>query len=159
MPRKAAAPRAATPRKRTPAPRKTTTPRKVAAPAKKTAAKKAAPAKRTTTPRKATPRKAAPRKATALRVVGPDERPAPDIPTTLVDAAKQGNERAMLVFLRAKLAETISASTTPARDQASLSIRLLQINRDIQLFDARAAEEAKQGDDEDVDETFDPEAL
>lgn len=95
-----------------------------------------------------------------LRAVKPGEKPvAAKQLKSLIEAAKEGDERAMLVALRTDLAETISASTTPARDKASLSIRIMQINRDIQAIDLRAAEEAARGDEVEVDETFSPEAL
>lgn len=136
--------------------RKTAAPRKRAVPAKKAVAKKA------TTPREAAvPRKLAPR-AAALRVVKPGEKPPATEPEkvvqlTIVEAAEANDERALLVALRTKIARTLQDSSTPARDQASLSIRLMQINRDIQAIDARGKDEDDAGEVE--DETFDPEAL
>ena len=95
----------------------------------------------------------------ALRAVKPGEkRPAAKL-KSLIEAAKDGDERAMLVALRTQLAETIAASTTPARDQASLSIRLMQINRDIQAIDAREKQDGESVGDTAADEEFDPEAL
>lgn len=155
--------RAATPAaKKAAAPRATAT-RKTAAPAaRKTAAKKTT-AKTTAAP---APRRRAPAKKAAapLRVVRPGEKPPPDTtptsPTmlTIVEAAEANDERALLVALRKKIAQTIQDSSTPARDQASLSIRLMQINRDIQAIDARAKEEGEDAGEAE-DEAFDPEAL
>lgn len=148
------------PRKRAAAPAKKAAPRKAAEPA----AAKRVPAKRpAATPRKAVAKKAVVRK-TGLRVVKPGEAappPAvdkPKLPPTITEAAEAGDERALLVALRKKLAQTIQDSSTPARDQASLSIRLLQINRDIQAIDARAKEEGQDAAEVE-DEAFDPEAL
>ena len=81
-----------------------------------------------------------------------------ELPPTITEAAEAGDERVLLVALRKKLAQTIQDSSTPARDQASLSIRLLQINRDIQAIDARAKEEGQDAAEVE-DEAFDPEAL
>ena len=147
------------PRKRAAAPAKKAAPRKTAAPA---AAAKRTPAKRVATPRKAVAKKVVQRK-TGLRVVKPGEAPppaadTPKLPPTITEAAEAGDERALLVALRKKLAQTIQDSSTPARDQASLSIRLLQINRDIQAIDARAKEEGQDAAEVE-DEAFDPEAL
>ena len=147
------------PRKRAAAPAKKAAPRKAAEPA----AAKRVPAKRpAATPRKAVAKKAVVRK-TGLRVVKPGEAapPAadkPKLPPTITEAAEAGDERALLVALRKKLAQTIQDSSTPARDQASLSIRLLQINRDIQAIDARAKEEGQDAAEVE-DEAFDPGAL
>jgi len=151
------------PRKRAAAPAKKAALRK--APAKKAApvAAKRAPVKRAAAaPRKAVAKKATTRK-TGLRVVKPGEAPPPaadkpKLPPTITEAAEAGDERALLVALRKKLAQTIQDSSTPARDQASLSIRLLQINRDIQAIDARAKEESQDAAEVE-DEAFDPEAL
>jgi len=137
--------------------RKAPAPRKAAAPAKKATAKKA------TTPRKlAAPRKTAPR-AAALRVVKAGEKPPVVEPgkvaqLSIVEAAEANDERALLVALRLKIARTLQDSSTPAKDQASLSIRLMQINRDIQAHDARAKEDAADAGEVE-DEAFDPEAL
>ena len=91
-----------------------------------------------------------------LRAVAPDEK-AP--PKTITEAAEANDERALLVALRTKLAMTIQDSATPPRDQASLSIRLMQINRDIQAIDSR-----DEGDDigkaaGTPDEEFDADAI
>jgi|JI10StandDraft_1071094.scaffolds.fasta_scaffold05700_24 hypothetical protein len=146
-----------TPRRRAPtrkaAPRKATAPRKAAAPVRKAAAKKTA----------ATPRKVATKastRKTPLRVVKPDEKPpaTPEPPRSLVDAADAGDERAMLVLLRRNIAGELEKSTTPARDKASLSIRLMQLTKDIQAYDARAKEDAADAGEVE-DEAFDPEAL
>lgn len=151
MPRKAAAPR-----KATPAVRKAV-PRKAAAPRKTVAKKTAAPARRTPPKKTTAPRTVA---KAGLRVVQPGEKqpPAKVLQLTITEAAEANDERALLVALRKKLAQTVQDSSTPARDQASLSIRLLQINKDIQALDARAKEEGSDAESVE-DETFDPEAL
>ena len=154
------APRKAPARKTAqPAPRKTTARKPAARKATQAQPRKAA-AKRAPAKKVAAPRKAAATKAGGLRVVRPGEKPPvqPERQLTITEAAEANDERALLVGLRKKLAQTIQDSSTPARDQASLSIRLLQINKDIQALDARSKEE--DSDAESVeDETFDPEAL
>lgn len=93
-----------------------------------------------------------------LRAVQPDETAPPATPMTITEAAEANDERGLLVALRKKLAQTIQDSSTPARDQASLSIRLMQINRDIQAIDMRAEQEGSDGGEVE-DAAFDAEAL
>jgi hypothetical protein len=57
-------------------------------------------------------------------------------PLTIEEAAKTGNRRELLVAMRDRIAETISAPTCPPRDLAALTRRLQDIAREIELLDA-----------------------
>ena len=97
-----------------------------------------------------------PRKA--LRAVSSDEKAPPKAPKNIVEAADDGSARDLLVALRTRIARTLDEPNCPARDQASLSRRLLEIRREIEAIDVAAAQEAAEGADVD-DEAFDAEAL
>lgn len=96
---------------------------------------------------------------TTLRAVTDNEKP----PSArefkdIVSAASGGESRDLLVALRNRIAKTLDDPNCPARDQASLSRRLLEIRKEIEAIDAAAQQEA----DEHVeveDEEFDTEAL
>ena len=84
----------------------------------------------------------------SLRVVAPGEAPPkPRRPKTVTEAAKDGTHRDLLVAMRERVARAVEDSTTPARDLAALTRRLMELARDIEAIDARAAEEAGEGGD------------
>lgn len=94
----------------------------------------------------------APRKQ-PLRAVAADEKPA-RAPRTIVEAAETGSSRDLLVAMRNRIARTLDEPNCPARDQASLSRRLLEIRKDIEALDAAAAEEAAESADATADGTW-----
>ena len=91
-----------------------------------------------------------------LRAVGADER-APE-PLTIVEAAQRGDTRALLVATRERIAVAVENDSTPARDLAALTKRLMETQREIEAIDARDRQEA--GRDVEVsDGTFDAAAI
>lgn len=95
---------------------------------------------------------------TPLRAVAPDEKPPAPTFTTIQAAADKGSARDLLVQMRNRIAKTLDEPNCPARDQASLSRRLLEIRKEIEAIDAAAEQEAAERD-EVADEAFDAEAL
>jgi hypothetical protein len=93
-----------------------------------------------------------------LRAVAPDEVAAAKKPRTIVEAADQGSARDLLVAMRNRIAKTLDEPNCPARDQASLSRRLLEIRKEIEAIDAAAEQEAAERA-EISDEAFTAEAL
>jgi len=80
-----------------------------------------------------------PRKA--LHAVAPGETPpAPKRTFTVESAAAEGTRRDLLVAMRARVATAVEDSSTPARDLAALTRRLMEIARDIEVMDAKAEE-------------------
>ena len=78
----------------------------------------------------------------SLRVVGPGES-ASRKPLTVTQAASSGSPRELLVALRDRVARDVENPNTLARDLAALTRRLMEICRDIEALDARAAEDAE----------------
>lgn len=79
---------------------------------------------------------------------------------TVSEAAEHGTERELLVAMRARIAHAVESPTTPARDLAALTKRLMEVVRDIKAIDAVAAEqEAERGGSTSDDEAFDPSAI
>ena len=72
---------------------------------------------------------------TSLRAVKDGAVP-PRKPVTVQSAAEGGSRRELLVALRARIATGIDNPNTPARDLAALSLRLLDIARELELLDA-----------------------
>lgn len=85
----------------------------------------------------------APRKG--LRAVEPGEVAAPARKLTVTQAAEGGTPRELLVALRDRVARDVENPNTLARDLAALTRRLMEICRDIEAVDARAAEDADDG--------------
>ena len=100
-----------------------------------------------------------PSRKPTLRAVASDERaPSAREFRNILDAASNGDRRDLLVQMRNRIARTLDEPNCPARDQASLSRRLLEIGREIEAIDAAMKQEA--AEDVDVeDEAFDTEAL
>ena len=72
---------------------------------------------------------------TSLRAVKDGAAP-PRKPVTVQSAAEGGSRRELLVALRSRIATGIDNASTPARDLAALSLRLLDIARELELLDA-----------------------
>lgn len=75
-----------------------------------------------------------------LRAVGPDDRPSP--PLSITEAARTGTALQLLQAMRDRVAAAVEDESTPARDLASLSKRLMEITREIETQQARDEEEA-----------------
>ena len=75
----------------------------------------------------------------ALRAVPPSESTAE---LSIAAAAESGDDRALLIALRARVAKACDDLDTPQRDLAALTRRLLEIAKDIKALDA-----AENGDD------------
>ena len=80
-----------------------------------------------------------------LRAVQEGDAPKPKPKPNIVQAAKGGDQRELLVAMRDRIATAVEDSSTPARDLAALTRRLLEIARSIEAIDARAAEDAESG--------------
>ena len=76
-----------------------------------------------------------------------DEPLVPDAPkeapATIAEAAESGSQLDQLIALRRRIATTLDADTTLARDLASLSKRLMEISKEIEQLEAQEAEQAK----------------
>lgn len=72
----------------------------------------------------------------SLKVVkdGAPERPGK--PVTVQAAAQCGDRRELLIALRSRIATGIDNPDTPARDLAALSLRLLDIARELEMLAA-----------------------
>lgn len=118
----------------------------------------------------ATPKRPAAKKATsarkraaapALRSVAADETvEAEDVREfrSIADAAAGGTARDLLVATRNRIARTLDEPNCPARDQASLSRRLLEIRKEIEAIDAAAEQEAEENAEAE-DAAFDASAV
>ena len=90
-----------------------------------------------------------------LRVVTDDDAP-PKL--TVAQAAQTGDHRALLVSMRERIARTVSDPDCPPRDLASLTRRLQDISKEIELLDLRAKQES--GENRVTpDEAFDASAI
>lgn len=76
-----------------------------------------------------------------------DGSSAPDehkkAPKTIYEAAESGSQLEQLIALRRRIAATLDADTTLARDLASLSKRMMEISKEIEQLEAQEAEQAK----------------
>jgi hypothetical protein len=89
-----------------------------------------------------------------LRAVAPDEKPPSRREVmSVAEAVTEGDQRDQLVAMRARVARAIDDPNIRGADLAALSRRLLEIGREIEAVDTRAAEEA----DEDAEATPDDE--
>ena len=71
------------------------------------------------------------------------EEDAPMPPKTIAEAAEGGTQLDQLIALRRRIAETLDADTTMARDLASLSKRMMEISKEIEQLEAQELEEAR----------------
>ena len=74
---------------------------------------------------------------------------------TIFAAAQSGDQEALLIATRDRIAVTLDNPETPARDLASLSKRLMEISREIEKLQA-VEEEHGGGIDSREDIPFDP---
>ena len=88
-----------------------------------------------------------------LRAVGVDERADPK---SITEAADHGTRRELLVATRARVAAAVEDKNTPARDLASLTIRLMAIANEIEAIDAKEAGDSRA---EVTDQPFNAEAI
>lgn len=72
-----------------------------------------------------------------LRTVAPGEKAAKAKPASLTDAAELGESRSMLAAMRGRIAKAIEDPNCSTRDLASLSKRLMELQREIDAIDAR----------------------
>ena len=92
-----------------------------------------------------------------LRAVRADEKPAK--PKSVTEAAASGTTRELLVAMRSRIASAVEDPTTPARDLAALTKRLVEVVRDIEAIDARVKQEASQDASSTPDAVFDASAI
>ncbi|MCU1483675.1 MAG: hypothetical protein JWN67_421 [Actinomycetia bacterium] len=83
-------------------------------------------------------------KKAALRVVSAGEK-AQRRRHTVTSAAADGDRLDLLLAMRARVAKAVQDESTPARDLAALTRRLLEIAKDIEILQAAAEEEAEDG--------------
>lgn len=95
---------------------------------------------------------------TNLRTVKPGEKAKSGPSKTVTEAAEKGTTRELLVAMRSRIARAVEDSSTPARDLAALTKRLVEVVRDIEAIDARAEQEAVKRD-EHPDQAFDASAI
>lgn len=91
-----------------------------------------------------------------LRAVSDDERAAK---LTITEAADAGEIRALLVAMQSRVAKAVQDDSTPARDLAALTKRLMEIAREIKAIDAQIEEAGGAEADGDVDTRFDASAI
>jgi len=95
-----------------------------------------------------------------LRAVAPGEKAPQRRLKTITQAAADGNQKELLVALRARVARTVEDPNCPPRDLAALSRRLQEINRDIEAIEAREKQEAAEdAHGNRPDDAWDAEAL
>lgn len=69
-----------------------------------------------------------------LRAVGPDDKPEPKTPKTILEAAEGGIRLDELKAMRRRIARALDDPNTPARDLAALSRRQLEIGKEIEAI-------------------------
>lgn len=94
--------------------------------------------------------------ARVLRSVAPGE-PAPKR-RSVADAAQSGDRLELLIAMRDRIAKTISDPDCPPRDLSSLSRRLQDIAKDIDLLELSGAGSGSVVSDA-GDESFDPSSV
>ena len=92
-----------------------------------------------------------------LRAVGADEKP--QARQSVAQAAASGDHRALLVAMRARIAQTVTDPDCPPRDLAALTRRLQDIAKEIEAIDLRAKEEGADAADVVEDEAWDAAAI
>lgn len=91
-----------------------------------------------------------------LRTVKDGEKAAPK---SVTEAADCGSTRELLVAMRARIAKAVEDPSTPARDLAALTKRLVEVVRDIEAIDARDAQEVSDSAKDTPDAKFDASAI
>ena len=100
----------------------------------------------------------------AMKVVGGTDLPAPTAkkkqvrPKTVTQAAKDGDQKELLVAMRDRVAKTVEDPDTPARDLAALTRRLMEISKEIRGLEMQEAEDGSVVEPGE-DEPFDPETV
>lgn len=92
-----------------------------------------------------------------LRAVTADEKAPPKL--SVAQAAATGSHRALLVAMRERIAQTVSAPDCPPRDLAALTRRLQDIAKEVEAIDLRAKEEGSDAADVIEDEECSAEAF
>ncbi|RTE49652.1 hypothetical protein EKN07_06175 [Actinobaculum sp. 352] len=75
----------------------------------------------------------------------------------MTTAAKEGDEKALLVHLQARIAQAVEDPGTPPRDLSSLSRRLMEITKELKALEVAEAKEAAHVSTQDA--AFDSEAI
>lgn len=78
-----------------------------------------------------------------------DELVLPEPVKSVSEAAKTGTARELLASMRDRIALAVESETTPARDLAALTKRLMETVREIESIDARSLEEVSDAATED----------
>ncbi len=95
-----------------------------------------------------------------LRAVSKDEKPPQaEKKLTVEEAAAKGTHRDLLVAMRERIAKAVADPDCPPRDLASLSRRLQDIAKEIDVLDLRAKQEARESGDAGEDEAWNEEAI
>lgn len=94
-----------------------------------------------------------------LRAVSAGEEAPKKRLLSITEAADGGDQRDLLVALRARIAKTVEDPNCPPRDLAALSRRLQEINREVEAIDAKVRQEASEDASAHDDEEWDAEAL
>ena len=81
--------------------------------------------------------------ARKLRAVK-DGETAPKTPGSVLDATEHGDSRDVMAAMRKRLAASIDDPSTPARDLAALSRRLLEVDKTIREIDLAREERERQ---------------
>lgn len=81
--------------------------------------------------------------AKKLRAVK-DGETAPQAPMSVLDATEHGDSRDVMAAMRKRLAASIDDPSTPARDLAALSRRLLEVDKTIREIDLAREERERQ---------------
>lgn len=107
---------------------------------------------------------AQPRKRASLRAVPADGSVEPVAHATPVADAARRSTKELLIATRDRIALAVDDPSTPARDLAALTKRLVDVSREIEAIAAREREEAervrKERERKKSDaEAFDPEAV
>lgn len=89
-----------------------------------------------------------------LRAVPTGARARKKPAKSVTKAADSGTSRELLVAMKARVAEAVENPNTPGRDLASLTKRLMEIVREIEAIDARAAEEARESGEATPDDAW-----
>lgn len=93
------------------------------------------------------------KRQSALRAVGEDEKPPPaKAIKSVLEAANDGSRLDVLVQMRTVIAKALDSEKTLARDLASLSKRLMEIEADIAALKRQQSEEAESSDAAEDDE-------
>lgn len=83
---------------------------------------------------------------------GSSEPVAAPEPLSVQEAVESGTTLDLLRAMSARLAMTFDAETTPARDLAAISRRMLEIDDRIRLLEEAEKEEAREREDQDVED-------